>query len=165
LMVVYALVLLVLGAFLAIVVVTAARRVWLSDFEARQRGIVRTSEGEVVVPARPQGRPMGQRVRESVGMAMDLRYLSESVGGFGEMRGTLYIGVRPQAGATRVRTSGGVVVCPLCGMPMERIGARSAEELHGILPRPEPNQDIWRCMHEYPVFFVPSLEPGRPAPS
>ncbi len=61
----------------------------------------------------------------------------------------------PTPRKVRVKTSGGIPICPICGMPMESINALRREKAIDILLPTESGDRRWRCYHEYPVVFVP----------
>jgi hypothetical protein len=145
--------------FIAIVIIVLAfvggKRPFLTGFEARQRNIRKTADGEIFVDEKRDDRAFKERVSEGVAMATDLRYLSEKVGGQGYMGGTLYAGESPRPRKVRVRVSGNVPMCPLCGMPMERVNALRKEKAKDYLIPMESDDKRWKCYHEFPVIFVP----------
>jgi hypothetical protein len=145
--------------FIAIVIVVLAfiggKRPFLTDFEARQRDIGKTEDGQILVEYKRDDRPLKERVGEGVAMATDLKYLSDKVGGQGNIEGTLYAGESPRPRKVRVRISGNVPICPLCGMPMERINALRKEKAIDFLIPTESDDRRWKCYHEFPVIFVP----------
>jgi hypothetical protein len=145
--------------FIAIVIIVLAfiggKRPFLTGFEERQRNIRKTSDGELTVEGKRDDRAFKERIGEGVAMVTDLKYLSDKVGGQGHMEGTLYAGESPKPRRVRVKVSGNVPICPLCGMPMERIDALRKEKAIDFLVPAESDDRRWKCYHEFPVVFVP----------
>lgn len=145
----FAIVIAIIGFFIAILAALMGRRPSVTDFEARQRA----SLG----PRKAEGPPRSasSRISEGVVMATDLEYLKTKVGGTGTIEGLLHAGSEPEPRRVRVKVSGGIPICPLCGMPMERMEALKREKASDFLLPRESDDRRWKCYHEFPVVFVP----------
>jgi len=151
------------GILLLIILFLVGREPFLTPSEARARGL-RLVRGKVVSDraSKPRMR-LGERLKRGFSMAIDLNTLSREVGGYGTLEGTLYVGEEPRPQQTRLRTSGGVPLCPLCGMPMEKIRPVPIEKVTDLFVWREREGVVpWRCFHKSPVVFVPS-QPHRPS--
>ena len=73
-----------------------------------------------------------------------------------KIRGMLYVGENEAPKLVELEQSGGVPLCPLCGMPMEKVRPIAFDRPSDIFIWRESQETVkWRCYHKYPVFFVP----------
>ncbi len=150
----FASVVLIISFFIVLLAVLMGRRPSVTDFEARQRA----SRGSQQVGKPPTS--LSSRISEGAAMATDLEYLKAKVGGTGSMEGELHVGTDPEPRRVRVRVAGGIPICPLCGMPMERVEALKQEKASDFIFPRESDDRRWKCYHEFPVIFIPDQRPS-----
>ena len=102
----------------------------------------------------------GRRGADGGSVAKHVSNLSIRAGAGGMPRtkisGMLYLGEESVPERVELNHSGGVPLCPLCGMPMEKIRPIALERPSDIfIWRESGGPTRWRCYHNYPVIFVP----------
>ena len=102
----------------------------------------------------------GRRGADTGSVAKHVSNLSIRAGAGGVPRtkisGMLYLGEESVPERVELDHSGGVPLCPLCGMPMEKICPIALERPSDIfIWRESGGPTRWRCYHNYPVIFVP----------
>ncbi len=152
------LVLVVLSVFLLAIALWSGRRPWVTRYEAMQRGIIKEPDGGLRLPAQ-RAEPLTGRVKGAIGAARSAKTISDYVGGHGRVNVMLYVD-QDKPRMASANTSGGIPICPLCGMPMERDLQKWDRPCESAV-QTESDDARWKCLHPFPVLFVPSRDGGE----